>query len=41
MLQSLQRTGHVVEKEYTSIEDYETYQRKNEDGFVVMTKRIL
>lgn len=33
--------GIVVEKEYTSIEDYETYQRKNEDGFVVMTKRIL
>lgn len=33
--------GIAVEKEYTSIEDYEKYQRKNEDGFVVMTKRIL
>lgn len=33
--------GIVVEKEYTSVEDYETYRRKNEDGFVVMIKRIL
>ena len=30
----------VVEKRFDTIEDYYTYSRKNEDGFVVMCKKI-
>ena len=30
----------VVEKQFTDMEDYRTYSRKNEDGFVVMRKKI-
>lgn len=30
----------IVEKEYTSMIDYETYQRKNKEGFVVMAKNV-
>lgn len=32
--------GPVVEKVFEGIEDYASYERKNENGFVVMEKRI-
>jgi len=30
----------VVEKQFTDMEDYLTYSRKNEDGFVIMRKTL-